>query len=48
MKFNWNIGFEWVVTGAAVLGVIALLASGAQAPDVGVSPGVTSATSNDR
>lgn len=28
MKFNWNIGFEWVVTGAAVIGVIALMIAG--------------------
>ncbi len=28
MNFNWNIGFEWVVTGAAVIGVIVLLIAG--------------------
>ena len=25
---NWNIGFEWIVTGAAVIGVIVLLVAG--------------------
>lgn len=28
MKCNWNIGFEWMVTGAAVIGVIVLLIYG--------------------
>lgn len=34
MKCNWNIGFEWMVTGAAVIGVIVLLiyAEGKGAP----------------
>ena len=25
MKSNWSIGFEWLVTGAAVVGVVVLL-----------------------
>ncbi|MEN9680544.1 MAG: hypothetical protein RLZZ627_437 [Pseudomonadota bacterium] len=28
---NWNIGFEWLVTGAAVIGVIVLLVTGGDA-----------------
>ncbi len=28
MKCNWSIGFEWLVTGAAVVGVIVLLVAG--------------------
>ena len=28
MKSNWSIGFEWLVTGAAVVGVIVLLFAG--------------------
>jgi hypothetical protein len=28
MNWNWNIGFEWIVTGAAVIGVIVLLITG--------------------
>lgn len=35
MNWNWNIGFEWIVTGAAVIGVIVLLITG---DDVGSSP----------
>ena len=36
MNRNWNIGFEWVVTGAAVIGVIFLLITGGEGgtPDV--------------
>jgi hypothetical protein len=32
VKINWNINFEWIVTGAAVIGVIVLLVSGGQDP----------------
>ena len=41
MSRNWNIGFEWVVTGAAVIGVILLLITGGDigVPEVQEHPG---------
>lgn len=35
---NWNIGFEWIVTGAAVIGVIALLIVGEDQKKINAVP----------
>lgn len=32
VKIKWSIGFEWVVTGMAVLGVLGLLYLGSDSP----------------
>jgi len=48
MKWNWNIGFEWIVTGAAVIGVIVLLVTGDDAGSSLASQGELQSSSRVR